>query len=171
MARVAIVTRVTSARILVRPLIVVASLLAVGLGWIAFGHAQGTDPCTFPGGDNDRVEAFLQAGCYSGWVHDSEVRRTGPIIEGVDFFTHGRARVYYSPEVVDWLESGRPEGGLGDHAIIVKENWPPLPETDPPDPATLFWTTMVRVPEGSFDGWFWQTSQASKPGSGRGSFG
>lgn len=125
------------------------------------GSVLSQDVCEFPGSDAARIEAFLEAGCYKGWPHDSEVRRTGPIIGGVDFFTHGRARVYYSPEVFAWLLAGRPDVSLPEGAMIVKENWPPLPEDDPPDPSTLFWTTMIRVPSGAWDGWFWQ---ASKPG-------
>ena len=61
--------------------------------------------------------------------------------------------------VDDVLGKGLPAG-----AIIVKENWPPLHETDPPDPATMFWTTMLRIPEGVWDGWYWQTSKAGPGG-------
>jgi len=65
----------------------------------AVATAQSPDVCAFPGSDEAKIDAFLGAGCYKDWPHDAEVRRTGPIIDGVDFFTHGRARVYYSPEV------------------------------------------------------------------------
>ncbi|MBM2811798.1 MAG: hypothetical protein HW416_2557, partial [Chloroflexi bacterium] len=133
--------------------------------------AQGPIVCTFPGSDQGKIEAFLEAGCYKGWAHDAEVRRTGPIIDGVDYFTHGRAQVYYSPEVYDWLVAGRPDERFPEGAMIVKENWPPLPETDPPDPATMFWTTMVRVPSGSWDGWYWQSSKPGPDGWNAGQFG
>jgi hypothetical protein len=121
-------------------------------GALTIGSAQSSDPCALPGADEAKVEAFLAAGCYRSWVHDPEIRKTGPVIDGVDYFTHGRVRAYYSPEVYSWLVAGRPEGGLPTGAMVVKENYHPLPEQG--DELWL-WTTMVRVPGGSWDGWFW----------------
>ena len=51
-------------------------------------------------------------------------RLTGPYVgkigSGESFGTHPAVRIYYSPEVVDWLCNGR-EGEIPDGAMIVKE--------------------------------------------------
>src|ERR1051326_5435614 len=40
--------------------------------------------------------AFLDQGCYKGWVADSEIRNTGPFIGGVSYGTHDAVKVFYS---------------------------------------------------------------------------
>ncbi len=127
-------------------------LLSAIHGGTGGSTSAAADACEPPGPDQAKIEAFVDAGCYGGWAHDPEIRKSGPIIDGVDYFTHGRVRVYYSPEVLHWLLAGRPAGGIPEGAMIVKENYPPLPEHG--DTLTS-WTTMVRAPIGSWDGWFW----------------
>jgi hypothetical protein len=59
-----------------------------------------------------------------GWRRDKEIRDTGPYRNGTYYGTHPAVRVYYSPEVLTWLEGGR-RGDIPDGAIIIKEMYPP----------------------------------------------
>ncbi|HEV7590969.1 MAG TPA: hypothetical protein VGO40_22850, partial [Longimicrobium sp.] len=63
---------------------------------------------------------FLKQGCYRAWVHDREVRNTGPFIDGRNFGTHPAVRVYYSPRVWAWMTTGHREGAIPDNGVIVK---------------------------------------------------
>jgi hypothetical protein len=60
-------------------------------------------------------------------------------------------KVYYSPEVWKWMREGR-KGSLPAGAVIVKEMYPP-PAAE--GSALDGWTTMVKDPEASRDGWYW----------------
>src|SRR5215467_10247740 len=48
--------------------------------------------------------AFLEKGCYKGWVADREIRNSGPFIGGASFGTHNAVKIFYSPEVWEWLK-------------------------------------------------------------------
>jgi hypothetical protein len=116
------------------------------------------------------------------WAVDKGVRDTGPFVEGESYGTHPAVRIYYSPEVLAWLQDDRP-GDIADGAIIVKEMYLPPAElyqelqNDPKyenDPAAYeamlgqlvsAWTVMVRDSSGSKDGWFWAGPGA--PGEGQ----
>ena len=116
-----------------------------------------------------------------GWAQDAEVRDTGPYIQNQYYGSHPAVRIYYSPEVIEWLEQGR-QGEIPDGAMIVKEMFSP--------PAALYqelkfdpkyseiaayedilarlisgWTVMIRDGRGSKDGWFWANPDA--PGQGQ----
>jgi len=95
---------------------------------------------------------FLRRGCYRGWVHDREIRNTGPFIDGRNFGTHPAVRVYYSPRVWTWMTTDHREGAIPDNGIIVKEMYTPPAA---PGAALEGWTTMVRDSAGAFDGWYW----------------
>jgi Cytochrome P460 len=95
---------------------------------------------------------FLEQRCYQNWVSDREIRNTGPVIAGNSFGTHNAVKIYYSPEVWDWLKTRKRQGEISDGAIIVKEMFP--------DPAVqgsklTGWTVMVKDKKGSLDGWYW----------------
>ncbi|WP_353571768.1 hypothetical protein [Candidatus Albibeggiatoa sp. nov. BB20] len=116
-----------------------------------------------------------------GWAVDKEVRDTGSFVEGHYYGTHPAVRIYYSPEVIQWLVNGR-KGKLPDGAMIIKEMFSP--------PAVLYqelehapqyknapeayeamltklisaWTVMIRDSEASADGWFWGGPGAPKEG-------
>jgi hypothetical protein len=73
--------------------------------------------------------------------------------------THPAARVFYSPEVIAWLQGGR-KGKIADGAIVIKEQYRP--------PAAIYrnnsddnigcpndWTYMIKNSAASQDGWFW----------------
>jgi hypothetical protein len=68
---------------------------------------------------------FLESKQYQelDWAYDKRVRDTGPYIDGVSYGTHPAVRIYYSPEVYDWLKNGR-VGDLPDGAMIIKEMFP-----------------------------------------------
>jgi hypothetical protein len=96
--------------------------------------------------------SFLDQGCYQSWVADSQIRNTGPFINGASFGTHNAVKVFYSPEVWDWLKHKNREGAIPDGAIIVKEMFP----SPAKEGAKLSaWTIMVKDRRGSYDGWYW----------------
>jgi hypothetical protein len=103
-----------------------------------------------------------------GWRRDKGIRDTGPYLNGQYYGTHPAVRVYYSPEVIDWLIGGR-QGGIPDGAIIIKEMYPPpaarydgVAERDLPKPN---WTVMTRDRAGSVDGWFWSYFDSNPTGA------
>src|SRR5262245_58877619 len=59
-----------------------------------------------------------------GWKRDKGIRDTGPYLNGTYYGTHPAVRVYYSPEVIDWLVNDR-QGKIPDGALIIKEMYPP----------------------------------------------
>ncbi|MBS1913001.1 MAG: cytochrome P460 family protein [Bacteroidetes bacterium] len=94
------------------------------------------------------------------WPRDKHVRDTGPFIDGRYYGTHNAVRVWYSPEVVTWLEGDR-KGRIPDGAMIIKEMYaPPAARYDSTTGAALDslvsgWAVMVRDSIGSKDGWYW----------------
>jgi hypothetical protein len=127
-----------------------------------------------------RMGAFLKTLRYKqdlGWMHDSEWRFTGPIVGPVSnpssYATHLPVRVYYSPEVIDWMCNGR-QGELPEGAAIIKEMHTipsldvaigddgcmdivsTLPGDDIPP---LAWVPMVKRSSASKDGWYWAGHQ------------
>jgi hypothetical protein len=107
-----------------------------------------------------QILSYLQKYKYRnlGWCVDKAVRDTGPFVNSTYYGTHPAARIYYSPEVMDWLRSGR-EGAIADGAVILKEHYipPAVQYTDSTD-ADLRprdWTFMIKHRAASYDGWFW----------------
>lgn len=113
-----------------------------------------------------------------GWTRDKSWRDTGPFILGTNYGTHPAVRIYYSPEVITWLEGGR-KGVIPDGAMAIKEMATPpsaryneyremLTYMHPNDPAKveeamieylrkeggLNWTVMVKDSSISHGGWF-----------------
>ena len=96
--------------------------------------------------------SFLDQGCYRSWVADREIRNTGPFIGGKSFGTHNAVKVFYSPEVWDWLKVRNRQGEIPDGALIVKEMFPSPAKQG----STLSaWTVMVKDKKGAYDGWYW----------------
>lgn len=95
-----------------------------------------------------------------GWMVDKGVRDTGPFVGGSYYGTHPAVRIYYSPEVMDWLVGGR-QTAIPDGAVIIKEQFkPPAARHAGLDDEQLWdalesWTIMVKDSKGSHDGWFW----------------
>src|SRR5204863_7327725 len=52
---------------------------------------------------------FLQGGDYQrlGWSEDKGLRDTGPFIRNFSFGVHPTVKIYYSPEIMEWLVSNR----------------------------------------------------------------
>lgn len=113
-----------------------------------------------------------------GWVRDKSWRDTGPFLLDTNYGIHPAVRIYYSPEVIEWLEGGR-QGAMADGAIVVKEMAQPpsaryneyratLVAQYPDDPEQvekemltflretggLNWTVMVKDSALSHGGWF-----------------
>jgi len=96
--------------------------------------------------------SFLDQGCYQSWVADSQIRNTGPFLNGTSFGTHNAVKVFYSPEAWDWLKHRNRQGEISDGAIIVKEMFPSPAKQGSKLSA---WTIMVKDKKGSYDGWYW----------------
>src|SRR5258708_30241875 len=85
--------------------------------------------------------SFLDQGCYRSWVADSQIRNTGPFINGTSFGTHNAVKVFYSPEAWDWLKHRNRHGEISDGAFIVKEMFPSPAKQGSKLSA---WTIMVK---------------------------
>jgi cytochrome c551/c552 len=127
------------------------------------------EPAGLPRPSNMTVNAFeailfefVNEGKYKqlGWMVDKGVRDTGPFLDGKYYGTHPAARIYYSPEVIEWLVSGR-KAKIPDGAVIIKEQYrPPAARHENSSERELWealesWTIMVKDSKGSHDGWFW----------------
>lgn len=95
-----------------------------------------------------------------GWPQDKSVRDTGPYIDKTSYGTHNAVRIFYSPEVINWMKGGR-KGEIPDGAMIVKEMFnPPAARYDSMSSAQLRdsvsgWAVMVKDKDASKDGWYW----------------
>jgi mono/diheme cytochrome c family protein len=118
---------------------------------------------------------------------DKEVRQTGPFIALKDYGTHPAVRIWYSPEVVTWLENGRQNTKghatseqLPDGAFILKEmylspaniyneiaNVPPFNNDKKGEAYEAIlehligsWVIMIKDRNGpSADGWYWAQTE------------
>lgn len=105
---------------------------------------------------------FLESMAYQDldWAADKRVRDTGAYIDQTYYGTHPAVRIFYSPEVYDWLKNGR-EGDIPDGAMIIKEMFTPPAaryadfDDDAINDELAMWTFIVRDRAGSKDGWFW----------------
>ena len=94
------------------------------------------------------------------WCEDKWVRDTGPFMNNVTADVHPPVRIFYSPEVSNWLLNDR-EGPIPDGAVIIKEQFAPPPAARysdiPPDQlgCSNDWTFMIKNAAASRDGWFW----------------
>lgn len=96
--------------------------------------------------------AFLEKRCYRGWVADREIRNTGPFIGGKSLGTHNAVKIFYSPQVWDWLKVKNRRGEIPDGSVIVKEMFPSPAKQDA---QLTSWTVMVKDKKGAYDGWYW----------------
>ena len=145
------------------------------------------------------LREFLKSEAYKkdpySWIHDANWRLTGPFEgcscppgsasdckAGSSKGPHPAVRMYYSPEVIDWMctwrrtEQQLPDPDqLPDGSMIIKEMISPtkvklalVPGSDklwvaPPDgEASEYydqnyssWTIMIKSARGSADGWYW----------------
>lgn len=95
-----------------------------------------------------------------GWCEDKWVRDTGPYMNQKDAIVHPPVRIFYSPEVSNWLLGDR-NGEVPDGAVIIKEQFGPAPAAryaDIPENqlgCSNDWTFMIKNSAKSRDGWFW----------------
>jgi hypothetical protein len=171
-----------SAVLIVAGLLVMASCFAVPGSASARGEncLGGIDhslplPSTVPAAQFVNLEkqilGFLQQGEYRrlGWCVDKGVRDTGPFIQGVYYGTHPVVRIYYSPQIMQWLLGGR-QGTIPDGAMIVKEQFFQVPAaryaglteaqvtalfTERVGTVGTDWSIMIKDAQGAKDGWFW----------------
>ena len=129
----------------------------------------GSIQCTFPPGPTClpsvigvecfelQLDKFLKDGGYLSWQHDREIRTTGPYINGLSYGVHPAVKIYYSPEMWNWMIHGR-RGEIPDGAMIVKEQYP-LPAQPQPtaDYKLQGYSVMVRDGKASWDGWYWSS--------------
>lgn len=118
-----------------------------------------------------KLRTYMQTGCYrtaQGWKGDVAIRETGPYLQGTNYGTHtASVRIWYSPEVVRWIEGGR-QGDIAEGGVIIKEQYGTPNGSVPPacfeymDPAAVTsskflsdWSIMIRRPGASRDGWYW----------------
>ncbi len=108
------------------------------------------------------LQAFLENRCYKNWVADNQIRNSGPFIGGRSLGTHNAVKIFYSPEVWDWLKHRNREGNIVDGAIIVKEMFKSPAQ---PGAELTSWTAMVKDKNGAYDGWYWSYHAPPKPGA------
>jgi hypothetical protein len=123
-------------------------------------------PANLPAGEpfdyEKKVLEYLSTLRYRslGWCEDKAVRDTGPYINDVAAVVHPGVRIFYSPEVSQWLLNGR-NGPIPDAGVIIKEQFAPPPAARisdiPPDQlgCSNDWTFMIKNAAASRDGWFW----------------
>lgn len=123
-------------------------------------------PAKLPAGEpiefEKQVLAYLSTLEYRklGWCEDKWVRDTGPHIKDLDAIVHPPVRIFYSPEVSNWLLGGR-KGVIPDGAVIIKEQFAPTPAARYRGiPANKLgcsndWSFMIKNSAAARDGWFW----------------
>jgi hypothetical protein len=119
-----------------------------------------------------RMESFLRAKTYEdelNWSADKRWRLTGPYVgdigSGGSYGTHPAVKIYYSPEIVDWMCGDR-STDIPDGAMIVKsmhsinaglgiqlEDDACMDITEDPEPGS--WTVMIKNNAATTDGWYW----------------
>jgi len=149
-------------------------------------------PSTFEYAIDYQQALYTWINCFSyksvaGVRVDKEVRQTGPFVALKDYGVHPAVRIWYSPEIMAWLEAGRPTangraspGDLPDGAFIIKEMFmspadiygelaatPPFRnDTDGEafegvlEALIGSWTIMIKDRNGpSADGWYWAQAE------------
>ena len=131
-----------------------------GLPFLAGEHTITPEPKVLSG-----LRRFVTNHRYRAWCHDQfralDIRQTGPILpiagrstEAVGLTTHAQVRVYYSSEMVQWLENDR-QGQIPDGAMMVKEMYGIPMQFRRGEPVIEGWAVMVRDSAASRDGWLW----------------
>jgi mono/diheme cytochrome c family protein len=120
-----------------------------------------------------------------GWVSDAHWRLSGPSVNppggnfSHNYGPHFPLKVYYSPEMVDWLCNGR-KGEIPDGAMMVKamafysnpltgdlettvadDGCMDLQQTTTKDMpiSPILWAPMLKSSHSSYDGWLWMLQQ------------
>lgn len=116
-----------------------------------------------PAAYETRLNQYVSNYCYQNdkkWLRDSEIRSTGPMLgtptsSPLNYGVHKAVRVYYSPEIAEWMKKGEPEGKIPEGGTIIKEMYP-LPANQSYTNANLGGLAiMVRDSKVAWDGWYW----------------
>ena len=106
-----------------------------------------------------QLKSFLTSGKYRTlkWCEDKKLRDTGPFVNGVSYGVHPTVKIYYSPNIIDWLIRNDPKNDIPDGAMIVKEQYsaPAARYQIQPPKGINGWTIMIKDSKGSQDGWYW----------------
>ena len=122
-----------------------------------------------------------------GWMSDAHWRLSGPSVNppggdfGHNYGPHFPLKVYYSPEIVDWLCNGR-NGEIPDGAMMIKAmslfsleiggvKIPLVDTTVASDGCMdlgqnitpILWAPMIKSNQSSYDGWMWMLQQVTIP--------
>lgn len=159
-------------------------------------HPERGKPADLPGGPeplsklaakneyDEQMSAFLNEERYAelGWVHDQRWRLTGPCVGEIDerceesYGVHPAVRVWYSPEVVDWLCNDR-QGEIPDGAVVIKEmhgldsslditvDSQGCMDIGASEVKASSWTLMIKSSAASRDGWYWAGIGRDSPGN------
>jgi hypothetical protein len=138
-------------------------------------------PSTLPLAEFEKqLFAFLQERHYKklGWKRDKGIRDTGPFVHGQYYGNHTAVTIYYSPEIIAWLENGR-RAPVPQNAMIIKEMYQPPAAQYYKDHSVTFrttdlipdaeqqkllqaWTIMIKDATVAKDGWFWGSVPVGK---------
>lgn len=115
------------------------------------------------------VANFIWAGCPQllNWPHDAAPRMSGPSPTGAGS-VHGFVFNYYAPSVYAWLKAGRPDGGIPDGALIIKQMYN---DVNGQPGAINGWTIIVKKKDVTYDGWLWGYVDPQKQNGGDGLYG
>ncbi len=104
-----------------------------------------------------QLKSFLTGGKYKTlkWCEDKKLRDTGPFVNGTSYGVHPTVKIYYSPDVIDWLKDRNKL--IPDGSMIVKEQYtaPAARYQLAPPEKINGWTIMIKDSKGSADGWYW----------------
>lgn len=125
------------------------------------------------------------------WAQDKQWRLTGPLVGQLptgtnqaqfeSYGVHPVVRIYYSPEVVQWLCNGR-QGSVKDGAMLIKEmlaigsvqitadakqcmSVDQASAEQSLQKGNLSWAVMVKASQVSRDGWYWSSPNKTPLGN------
>lgn len=105
-----------------------------------------------------RLNLYVSNYCYQKdrrWKSDSEIRSTGPMLGTLNYGVHKAVKVYYSPEIYDWMKDGEREGKVPEGGTIIKEMYPLPANQSYTNKDMGGWAIMTRDSKVAWDGWFW----------------
>src|SRR5215467_3316145 len=100
------------------------------LGAILIASQAFAAPCTAPAPPpgitskyQQAIAAWIQTNCFTTWQADPAPRLSGAVgSDGATYTVHSRFRVYYSPAMVAWMKTNRPDGST------VPSSQTPIPD-------------------------------------------
>jgi hypothetical protein len=111
------------------------------------------------------VQTFVRSGCFlTQWTSDAAPHLTGSTVSGVTYSVHDQIKVFYSPAMLAWLQTNRPDGisvppqgtPIPDGAAMVAAIYPIPGPTITPTPTGYL--VMIRQagmrPSDPASGWF-----------------